>query len=362
MRIFMTTDVVGGVWEYTTTLTDALVAAGHLVKVAILGTPGEDRLALLDPAAEVVAADYALEWMPDSAADVEAAGRWLAREAREWGADVVHLNQMAYAVHDFGAPTLVVVHSDVLSWYSEATGAPASPEWSAYREWVTAGLAAAGAVAAPSRYQSDLTRRHYGRSADLVIHNGARPPMGEPRRRSRPLVVSVGRAWDPAKGMAVVDAAAADAGGVGQLHLFGSTSGPNGQSFTAGNAISHGQAPRRQLDEWMARATVYVAASIYEPFGLAPLEAAFHGAALVLSDIPSFREIWDGCATFFPPGDAAALARKLRDLGPNVERCADLGAAARRRALERFTDDIMTARYLQLYSRMCPQPELQPCA
>ena len=44
----------------------------------------------------------------------------------------------------------------------------------------------------------------------------------------------------------------------------------------------------------------------YEPFGLAVLEAAQAGCALVLSDIPTFRELWNGAAQFVPPGDDAA--------------------------------------------------------
>ena len=61
--------------------------------------------------------------------------------------------------------------------------------------------------------------------------------------------------------------------------------------------------PRGEVDDWFSRATVYAAPSLYEPFGLAPLQAALHGCALVLSDIGSFRELWDGCAEFVPPGD-----------------------------------------------------------
>jgi glycosyltransferase involved in cell wall biosynthesis len=36
----------------------------------------------------------------------------------------------------------------------------------------------------------------------------------------------------------------------------------------------------------------------YEPFGLAVLEAAQAGMALVLSNTPGFRELWDGAALF----------------------------------------------------------------
>jgi glycosyltransferase involved in cell wall biosynthesis len=43
-----------------------------------------------------------------------------------------------------------------------------------------------------------------------------------------------------------------------------------------------------------------VAPSLYEPFGLAVAEAARAARPLVLSDIPTFRELW---------GDAALTSR-----------------------------------------------------
>ena len=56
----------------------------------------------------------------------------------------------------------------------------------------------------------------------------------------------------------------------------------------------------------MARTAVFVSPALYEPFGLAVLEAAQAGCALVLSDIPTFRELWDGVALFVAPVIARA--------------------------------------------------------
>jgi glycosyltransferase involved in cell wall biosynthesis len=73
--------------------------------------------------------------------------------------------------------------------------------------------------------------------------------------------------------------------------------------------------------------------SLYEPFGLAPLEAALRGCALVLSDIGSFRELWDGCAAFFPRGDAEVLAAVLAELEADPKRGARLANPPPSRAL-----------------------------
>ncbi len=87
---------------------------------------------------------------------------------------------------------------------------------------------------------------------------------------------------------------------------------------------------------------MFASPSRYEPFGLAVLEAAQAGQALVLADIPTFRELWDGAALFASDdGFAAALRRALDDP-------ARLAAAARKRA-GRYTAEVMAERTLALH-------------
>jgi glycosyltransferase involved in cell wall biosynthesis len=77
-------------------------------------------------------------------------------------------------------------------------------------------------------------------------------------------------------------------------------------------------------------ATAAVVTSRGEGFGLAAVEAAACGAPVVLSDIPPHRETLGDAALYFPPGDAAALAERLAELGdPAMRR--ELGERARRR-------------------------------
>jgi glycosyltransferase involved in cell wall biosynthesis len=77
------------------------------------------------------------------------------------------------------------------------------------------------------------------------------------------------------------------------------------------------------------------------------LEAAQAGCAIVLSDIPTFRELWDDAALFVDPQDedgaTDAFARLLADQ-PERDR---LGRAAQERAgrytLARMVDDMANA-------------------
>jgi glycogen synthase len=354
MRILISTDTIGGVWDHCVTLAGGLCAAGHTVLLAVLGEPRDARLAVLPEGVQVTSRPYRLEWMADAEADVVAAGKWLRETASLWQADVVHLNQMAYAAQDFEQPVLTVVHSDVLSWYGGTRREPAPREhWAGYTRWVCDGLIASDVVAAPTAFQAGLVRVHYGIPNVRVVHNGVTPPTHAPLPRATETVLSVGRGWDAAKGMHVLDEAIRRLGAAAPpAHLLGETEGPGGEHLTARHLQVHGRVGRSEVDAWMERASIYVAASLYEPFGLAPLEAALRGCALVLSDIASFRELWDGCACFFPAGDADMLATTLASLAAEPARRAGLATAARTRALRRYTTAHMVVAYLELYQQL----------
>ena len=75
------------------------------------------------------------------------------------------------------------------------------------------------------------------------------------------------------------------------------------------------------------------------------IEAAQAGAALVLSDIATFRELWDEAALFVPPDDPAAIATAANALLDDPARAIALGAAARHRA-GRYTAEVMAERML----------------
>ena len=66
--------------------------------------------------------------------------------------------------------------------------------------------------------------------------------------------------------------------------------------------LSHSQT-LRQLDA----ASIFLHPAFYEPCGLSVLEAARCRCCLVLSDIPSLRELWEGAAIF---GGSAACSNR----------------------------------------------------
>ena len=94
--------------------------------------------------------------------------------------------------------------------------------------------------------------------------------------------------------------------------------------------------------------TVLVYPSLYEGFGLPPLEAMACGAAVIASGIPPHRETLGEAAQFFDPVDSSELARCIRSLISNDEERATLSVAGRRRAAE-FRWDNTARQTLRVY-------------
>ncbi|MFW6358916.1 MAG: glycosyltransferase family 4 protein, partial [Chroococcales cyanobacterium] len=112
-----------------------------------------------------------------------------------------------------------------------------------------------------------------------------------------------------------------------------------------------GRLSGEEMREWYRRAAVYALPAKYEPFGLSVLEAALSGCALVLGDIPSLRENWDGVAVFVSPEDAEGLVRAINDLIENQEKRWELARKCYDRALF-FTSQRMAKGYINAYSTL----------
>ena len=126
--------------------------------------------------------------------------------------------------------------------------------------------------------------------------------------------------------------------------------GPLGGAAAA-NVRPTGVLEREQLAALRARASIFAAPARYEPFGLAALEAARAGCALVLGDVASLREVWEDAALYVDPSDAVALRAALDELvGDRVLR-EEMARRAQLRA-GRYTVESMARGYAGLYARV----------
>ncbi|CAL75923.1 putative glycosyltransferase protein [Bradyrhizobium sp. ORS 278] len=347
VRVLMTTDAVGGVWSYATALSVALAARNANVHLVSMGRqPRPDQRAMLSGSGvRLIETDLALEWQDPDAKHLDQARRMLLSLEREIRPDIVHLNSFREAAFDWRAPVVVVAHSCVHSW-AKACGETAflrEPRWQRYRALVAEGLQNAASWVAPSCAFGEVIGRLYEpQRPGALIWNGI-ASRGDVETRQETFALAAGRMWDKAKNLRAL-AEAAD-GLPCPVRVAGA--GSDGAVLSS-NLQMLGELSHHDLRDWMSRAAVFVSPALYEPFGLSVLEAANAGCALVLADIPTFRELWQDAAVFVVPTDVKALKSTLTWLASDDDARIRLQDAARQRAA-RYTIDRMAASYAELY-------------
>jgi glycosyltransferase involved in cell wall biosynthesis len=348
-RVLITLDAVGGVWRYAIDVARGLES--HDVACLLVGFgPAPDAAQRADlGCGELVWTHEPLDWTVADAAALDRGTGTLISLARDWNADIVHLNlpSQAAGLPDW-CPVVVASHSCVPTWWRavQGTGLPAEWAWQVHRN--QAGFQRANAVIVPSKSHAAALNAVYRPLPPLHVINNATAvaPANEPKE---PQVLGVGRWWDPGKNGAVLDEAAA--GLAWPVILAGALDGPNGQHANFRNVQTPGALPHPEILALMRRSAIFAAPSRYEPFGLAVVEAAISGAALVLSDIPTFRELWNDAALFVPPGDSSGWSRAMTALAEDTVLRGRLSAAANARARQ-FTLSRQSDRLYALYSTL----------
>jgi glycosyltransferase involved in cell wall biosynthesis len=334
-RILLVADCVGGVWQYSLELAAGLAREGVEMVLAVPGpapAPAQRAEAEAVSGLRLQLLEAKLDWMAGGEPELAPLRAQLVRLAAEAAVDLVHLNGAALGDLPVAQPVVVTQHSCLTTWWQAMRpGEPLPQPWHWHRARMAAGLEAAAAAIVPSAAFAEQVRRAYGAEIALdVVHNGRmlRPRRSVPRRLA--MVLSAGRLWDEAKNLRTLDAAAA--GARWPVLAAGPMRGPNGQQAPLDHVTVLGQLDGAALEDRIRRAAIFASLALYEPFGLAVLEAALAGCALVLSDIATFRELWEDAALFVPAADPVAAQDAINRLIADHDLRLDLGAKAQSRA------------------------------
>lgn len=352
-RILMTADPIGGVWSYVLELARGLSAYGVEIALATMGQAlsAEQRREVADePNVTLYESVFRLEWMDDPWEDVEASGKWLLSLEDELRPDLVHLNGYVHGALPWQSPCVVVAHSCMLSWWQAVREEELPDEYERYHGRVLKGLAAADLVVAPTAAMLACVEKLYLPLPNArVIHNARGRTRFRPGKKED-FILSVGRLWDDAKNIGALAKTAYDL--PWPVYVAGEQSHPSGGRELCIDGVNRlGFLAPENLAPWYAAASVYALPARYEPFGLTILEAALSGCALVLGDIPSLRELWDGAAVFVNPDEDEALQDELCALCADRGRLASLGEKALARSRS-FTAAKMTTAYLAAYRQL----------
>jgi glycosyltransferase involved in cell wall biosynthesis len=362
-RILMTADAIGGVWQYSLDLAGALAHAGVETVLVTLGPPPSDeqrRSVRARDGLTLVETDLSVDWLAEGPAPMREAGQVVARLARESGADLVHYNMPTLAAGAPSAlPSVVVTHGCVTTWWAAARGTPLAAEFEWHRDLTREGLRAADATVAPSHSYAAVVAEAYEIERPVAVHNGRNRPALAAGGTLASSALTVGRLWDEVKNAALLDRVAARAGT--PIRAAGAVRGPHGEEASLRHLAVLGTVSEPDLASLLAERPIFISPARFEPFGLAVLEAASAGCALVLADIPTFRELWDGAALFVQGEAEDDWARAIDGLAANGRTRGMLGAAAAERAA-RYTPEATAAAMLDIYRSVLVSPPMERVA
>ena len=396
MRLLITTDTVGGVWTFTSELTQQLLQRGHEVYLVSFGrTPNPAQQAWASsqthdkgrhpehnngrhpersegppysarsakaatpqptsaPTFTYTPTQIPLEWMQNNTYAYTEGAATLHSIVQTTQPDLILSNQFCFGALPTPIPRIVVAHSDVLSWARACNPSALEPTpWlNRYTAMVQSGLRAATAVVAPTDWMGEaLTANFELPHSYTVIPNGASAaPISEVPPQRKLQAITAGRLWDQAKGLDTLQTLTST------IPLLIAGENPPAPQTSPTNLTNLGPLSQPDLHHHFRQSAIYLCTSRYEPFGLAPLEAALCGCALVLRDLPSLRETWADNALYF--NDNTSLTDTLLSLKDNPNLLARYQSRAHQRA-QHFTPQRMTDSYLALFNKILNQQQAQ---
>jgi glycogen synthase len=364
MRVLITSSADPDIWQYTTTLSSELASRhGVDVMLLILGSlPSVEQLAMLPEFQALSSGGIEIDHL-DVPHESDGAPASAYAEAREeilritlrWRAHLLHANEHYLGeIGTSGMPVIVVSHRDLCGRRASVDGESPPLVDATYVQLIQQGLASAACVVAPSTFAADSLSRwlDYRGVVRVIPYGVTEHPPGAPVPRTVDVVMA-GRLWDPATNVACFQSAAFRLRDR-TFAAIGGLSRTGAENITLQNdrvqyvGMLNDIARRRFFES----ARLFVSPAVYDPSGLEVIEAALAGCCLVLSDVASYRAVWEDSAIYFDPRDPAVLRERIRELTDDAEVRQALAGFARERAEMLYGSERMGSAYHSTYQRL----------
>lgn len=358
LQILMTTDTLGGVWTYSLELIKALEAYPvqfHLIGFG--GYPSAGQLNELESLKNVwfYPSKLRLEWMQNP--EIEGIKKKIIEVYKEVQPDLIHFNNYIGQGDFRDIPTITVFHSCVNSWWQAVKKENAPESWNTYYKLVKKALTTTDKVIFPTQAIGQKAKEIYGFSGEPTVIYNARELSDKPEIEKENIILATGRIWDEAKNLGSLCQTATHL--PWPVFIAGDSKEPGSEKEVClqQNVNFLGKLTSPEIEAYFFKSEIYVNPGLYEPFGLAVLEAAQAGCALVLSDLDTLKEIWEDSAIYFNPDDSKQLEIILSDLIEHPRKRKKYQEKAQSRA-KAFQRKAFAKNYYQLYQEVLkPHPD-----
>ncbi len=283
------------------------------------------------------------------------------------GTNIIHANSWnGFAFKRPGIPLVVTAHLNVLDPIYQPYKNPAQQLFHdiAIRRFERASFRAASAITVVS----ESTRRSLGetakRQAMQVIYNWidtAAFTLGDRYRppSTRPFQLLFVGNLPRRKGADLLAPIMKELGPGFELHFTSGIRRYKPEELTDNMRPLGRIADEGRLIEIYRQCDALLFPSRLEGFSLVPLEAMACGKPVIATNISSLPEVvLDGVTGFLcPKDDIAAFVTACRNLAYDPETLRQYGKAARRRAEELFSEDIIIPQYISLYEKLADSRE-----
>ncbi|MBI3977479.1 MAG: glycosyltransferase [Chloroflexi bacterium] len=287
-------------------------------------------------------------------------GRLLA----EWRPAILHVDEEPYdfvTIHALLAARRSGARTVFFTWQNLARRFP--PPF----DWIEAAVLrrAGGAIAGNHAAAAILRDKGFGGPLAVIPQFGVDPDLFRPIPREKPGPVRIGYAGRlvPEKGLRVLAAALAELPGDWQLAvagegpLLGELKATFSRPSLAGRLDLVGAVPSTAMPVFLGTLDVLVLPSLTTPhwqeqFGRVLVEAMACEVAVVGSDSGEIPQVIGDAGMIVREGNAGALRDALAALAAQPARRAALGAAGRRRVLDRYTQRRIAEETIALYRQV----------
>ncbi len=347
LKILMTTDTLGPLWQYCLELASALPENTEIHLASMGDLPDERKMAEAEAISNlyIYPSSYKLEWQDDPWDEVEQASMWLLHLEQKLQPDLVHLNHCVFGELPWDRPALVVGHYCMLSRWEATDNQPFPDVQERYRERIRKGLQSVDYVVAPSATLLRRLEAHYGPLHETeIIHYGITDVYQESRSKSNQILLST-------EGIHEYEGLHALVKGAADLPYPLIIMGEHQADMHEASVAFTGKLNSNQLNEYLSDSRIFVSASRYEVFGWTALQAASQGCILILSDIDVYHEIWQDSALYFDPVHPESLREVILSLLAQPELTASLGKKSVQRSRD-FDLKKKAKGYYELYHKL----------